>query len=60
MSNELHELMIFGPTPPWPGYFRQAAERAIAEERRWNQLLRIKAMITLADVLEVCEIQEAA
>jgi len=49
---------LFGIAPVQTNYFSHLVTR-MSQEARIEKLLRIKAMITMADVLEVCE-QEAA
>ena len=57
MTNDFLNFLIFGVTPPAPNYFSGLAAQPNSE--RLGQLIRMKAIVTLIDVLENLE-QEAA
>lgn len=52
------EMKLYGVQPPSPNYFSRLADRNI-EEKRIELLIRMKAVLTLADVMDALE-QEAA
>lgn len=52
------DLMLYGVQPPSPGYFSRLVHRHI-EEDRIELLIRMKAVLTLCDVMDALE-QEAA
>lgn len=48
------EMKLYGVQPPSPGYFTRLTQRHI-EEDRIELLIRMKAILTLADVMDVLE-----
>lgn len=61
MTNAYHtqnqaftEFTVIGVQPPSPGYFSRVAERHI-EEDRIALLMRMKAVLTLCDVMDALE-----
>lgn len=49
------ELKVFGFQPPSANYYSRLAAKAERQNDRIGQLIRMKAIITLIDVLEICE-----